>query len=86
MAIALQIFIVLHPLRYMVCIVSFALGCFLFAITLVNELIDDITAANDDIKKSKSKVDLVKKFSELINLHSDGKQFSGTANMKIVNL
>lgn len=80
MVIALQIIIASYPLHYLACFVSFALGSFLLAITLCKDVIGDLTYVNDDIKikGEKSKIDILKKLSESIDLHSDAKQLSST--------
>lgn len=67
MAVFLQTTMVLYPLRYVACIVTLALGAYLLAITLLNEVTADIKAIDDD-------TDIAWKFSELIDLHSDAKQ------------
>lgn len=75
MAVSLQIIIASYPFRYLACFVTFALGGYLFAITMVKDVIDDIKSINDDLK---SKIDAFKKLFKLFNLHSDAKQLSGT--------
>lgn len=51
----------------------------MFVSTLTNDVVNYVKSINDDAKKSKSKIDIYKKLSELVHLHSDGKQLSETA-------
>lgn len=75
MAVSLQIIIASYPFRYLACFVTFALGGYLFTITMANDVIDVIKSINDDLK---SEIDTFKKLSKLFNLHSDAKQLSWT--------
>lgn len=77
-AVSLQIIVALVPLRYLACFIAFALGLYLHCITLAKDVIDYINSINDDVKKFKSKIDIYKQLSELVHLHSDGKQLSLT--------
>lgn len=78
-AVFLQIIAVIFPFRYLSCFITFALGSYLFVSTLTNDVVNYVKSINDDAKKSKSKIDIYKKLSELVHLHSDGKQLSETA-------
>lgn len=74
MAIVLQIILASYVFRYLACIMAFALGAFLFTITLIKEGLNDLVAANNDVKRLKSGIDMFQKLSRLTKLHSDGKQ------------
>ena len=77
-AVALQISIVSYPLRYLACFFTLAFGAYLIGTTIAKHVVEDMKSTNDDIKFSKSKIDVFKKLSELIQMHSDAKQLNET--------
>lgn len=79
-AVALQIIVASFPLRYLSCFMTFPLGGHLFTVTIANDVIADMKSINDDVKIWKSETYIYTKLLELIHLHSDGKQLSGTTN------
>lgn len=72
---------VLYPFRYITCFASLALGSFLIAVSLVEDITNDIQLFNDKVTQSKqARKKAVKHLDELfqlVSLHSHGKRLSG---------
>lgn len=81
-SVSLQIIVVLYPMRYLASFSTLALGAYLFAVSSVKVVTADIKASNDntDLLLKSPTFDIYRKFSELIDLHSDAKQLSVLKN------
>lgn len=67
-------------MRYMACFLTLALGGYLNSIILAQDVTSNIKSFDADRKKmSKPRIRMIKKISDLINLHSAAKQFSRAA-------
>lgn len=79
-AIGLQFISVSYQVHYATCTLALAFGAFLFTTTLAKDAIRDIDATSDDLKTGKPKFEIYKKFTALIQMHSDAKQLSTTVH------
>lgn len=75
-AIAVQMFLLAFPMRYLACFVELALGSHLNSITVAKDVTEDIKSFDTNHKALKSRLDMAKKLQKLINVHSMVKEFS----------
>lgn len=63
-------------LRLTACALSFALGTFIFAVSLVNDIKNDLHAINEMTKQKKTQSNISKQLFKFMDIHSDVKQLS----------
>lgn len=60
----------------MACILTLAFGAYMFAVTLIKDTLEDLKSFNKNLKKSTPDLDISKKFSEIVHVHSVGIELS----------
>lgn len=73
---ALQYRMILHSLRLLACVLSLALGAFLFAISMVKELKSELITINEMAKRKKTRPGVAKKLYNFLEVHTDLKRLS----------
>lgn len=75
-AVSIQYFLAFYPSRYIRCFMCLAFGAFMFSISFMKSLIDELHKINNMTSNKKSRKHMLENLSKFIRNHADLKQLS----------